>query len=184
MVMTLYTITDTNQSDELQQRTEYDLLAQKVGLWDKTSFLKNLKLLSEFNEEYKDKFKDIIEMSTTYKEIESKLDYNNWFREMWNIYDCMSSMYISALYNRMCAEQDVKPEETIEVDEIYKKAYSLYTEDYDTFIKVVKDVITVKGRNEWAFKNKPKKKFGTSSDHEIDLIDISKIPKVPDVPKG
>lgn len=52
------------------QRTEYDLLADKLGLIDKNNFLSNLKILANYDDKYKDIFNEILTKSEKYIEIE------------------------------------------------------------------------------------------------------------------
>lgn len=162
--------------EKLQQLTKYDKLANDIGIADKYEFLENIKALANYNEKYKGILDDIIKLEDEYFEIEQGLDFDNWFIMLGNIYNVTTGLCLLPLYNIVCNYTHTEIQKYFDYEEMKRVIYKLYIEEYDTFIELVKQVITPSGRLKWhiVIPHKIEK---------LNEIDLTKTPKVPYVPK-
>lgn len=167
------------QNTKLDQLTEFDILADEVGIIDRNTFLKNIELLAKSYEKYRKVFDEIIKMSNTYVEIEKDLSYNDWYNEMHRLYRCMDSLSLGGVYNRICTEYDIELQKYTDFNEMYQVMYNTYIKDYDKYIKLIKDLLTIEGRKKWMIPivNKPKEKIPDKNSDGTWII-----PPIPQVP--
>lgn len=111
------------------QRTEYDLLADKLGLIDKNNFLSNLKILANYDDKYKDIFNEIITKSETYIEIEPDLSFKEWKDGLVKAY-LLTINKIDGVYNLVCNKYNIKMQEYTDENEMFQVCYDAYREHY------------------------------------------------------
>jgi hypothetical protein len=160
--------------EKLQQLTAYEQFADKAQLVDKYVFLKNINLLAEYDNSYKGMADKLNKLTNEYIEIEPNIPYNEFKHQLSSIYGCGNGISDLPLYNIICKYTHTSIQKYIDYDEIYRVIYKFYTENYDKFIELIKQVITPDGRKKWEIYI-PKK-------IEEFTPDYNNIPKVPEVP--
>jgi hypothetical protein len=161
---------------EVHQLTEYDTFADKALIADRVTFLSNIKAIINYDNKYKDVFKDIIEMSNTPVTLNRNLGYNEFLNDMQRIYDCNDNYSISAIYNVICTDYKMQKQEYTDYNEMRKVIYNAYNSDYNTFVMLLHKAL--EEPNKWFIREKIKNK----SNKQEDLLDTIKLPSTPNVP--
>lgn len=166
----------SSKKRKIYQLTEYDEFADKTQLADRYTFLENIKTLSKYSKEYKEKFKDILKMSNTVIELKRELSYDEFISEISRIYRCTDDFSISAIYNAVCTMCNFDFQKYTNYDEMKKIIYSEYTCNYEYFIEILQ--IALENPSKWYIREH----FKNEEELKKIEIDNKKIPEVPKVP--
>lgn len=152
--------------------SEYDILARELSLQDKFGLLDNLTKLANYNEGYSDILNDLIVMSKTKVEIQQGLDREKFFDAIYDIYD-IGPFFIDAIFH--CIETrlniEVNPYETY--NNMCDFCYNTYINDFDLFMKCIKELEYIEIREKYKLMTKKKIKMSTIP---------NEIPPVPEIP--
>lgn len=157
------------------QRTEYDLLADKLGLIDKNNFLSNLKILANYDDRYKDIFNEILTKSEKYIEIEPDLSFKEWKDGLIKAY-LLTINKIDGVYNLVCNKYNIKMQEYTDEKEMFQVCYDAYRKHYKEFIEMVHIIVTPEGYRKYMLPVKRK------TDISNKTFEIPPVPYVPPAP--
>lgn len=149
--------------------TQFDMLANDLGLADKDIFIQNIERLATINEDAKNLLKYIKKLQSKNSVMRKGLAFKDFKNELLHHYDSLAFVLV------FCVEmyKDFEQEED-STEEEYEYLYRKYKEDYDKFIVDIEYlVLNIEG-----YIPKYHKKHAKPVVHR----DMTVIPKVPYMP--
>lgn len=163
--------------------TEYEIMANKIGIVDRDTFLSNLKKLATVDNNARIVFNQLDKKNNTVIDIPNNISKDK-FADTLNIYyNCFNSMSSNSIYHifieRFNYKKDSKASFT-NLKPVEDCLYRAYREDYSKFIKCMHEWMENPGI--WGIDFDSNTNTHTINTLKID-IDTNSIPKIPYVPK-
>lgn len=113
--------------------SEYDILAEEIGIVDKQQFLNNLEILSKSDKKYSEIFKELVDKKNKKAHIAKNLNKQKFINEISKYYDCINAFMISSTYIIICETYKYKVNTNLKQEDMQDIIYKAYIENYSLF---------------------------------------------------